>query len=166
MCYRHVDIRAAVAIDEGLIAKHFMPHTIFRADRSIQPGEQFREVLDRALLCARAILAVVGEGWSASLTAGKHTWAAREIRLAQDRDIPILPVVLAQYTAVTPTWQPVERPVERLTADTLAPDIDPSILDTEVVTFGLVNPARDIANIAVALTRILPDLPRRENQGP
>lgn len=164
MCYRHIDIRAAVAIDEGLMARHFLPQAIFRADRSIRPGEQFREVLDRAVTGAQVILAIVGEGWSASFAAGKHTWAFRELQQAQERNIPILPVMLAQYyTHGNPIWQPDEQPLERLATHTLAPGIDPNLLSVEGVKFGLVDPARDIANIAAALIRIVPDLHQREH---
>jgi hypothetical protein len=158
MCYRSVDIMPAVIIDEGLITHHFAPHRVFRTDRSIKPGEQFKDVLKRAVRCAQAMVMIVGKNWSSSLAAGNHRWAFEEILQAQDNSIPILPVVLTRYMAGgSPTWEPVERPLEQLSADTLPPGIDRSLLDTEPVTVGTINPRRDIANVAAALTRLVPE---------
>jgi hypothetical protein len=162
LCYRWVDTMAGVAIDNLLIPA-YGEENIFRADRSLRPGEPFKQPLNEAVERASAMIAIVGLGWAQSLRDGKHEWALYEILQAQEHDVPVLPVYLTRThygheETGSDEWQPIERPLETLTGEDLPMGVDPAFLDAEYLTFGTSHPREEGRRIVQALGRLVPTL--------
>lgn len=155
---------AAVAIDELLIPT-YGEENIFRSDRSIRPGEDFKRALNDGVERASAMIAIVGLGWAQSLREGKHEWVLYEILQAQRCKVPILPVYLTRThygheETGSMEWQPIERPLESLTPETLPAGVDHAFLEAERLTFGTSRPREESRLIVEALGRLVPHLSR------
>lgn len=154
--YRHVDIMAAVAIDELLIP-HYGEHNIFRADRSLRPKDDYKEILHRAVARAGIVLALIGHNWSQSLIDGKHDWVLVELENADRHQVPTLPVYITRTHNEHDErmeWTPVERPLETLSHESLPPSISPKFIQREGVTFGTTKPREDIEDIRKVIEHI------------
>lgn len=94
------DMFAAVALDDRLSAA-FGPQAVFRAARSIKPGEDYSEAIRAALAECAVMLVLVGEGWAGSFRrtpapagAPDIDWVELEIDTALRRGIAVIPVLL------------------------------------------------------------------------
>lgn len=162
LCYRWCDIMAGVALDL-LLTDRLGDNRVFRADRSIKPGENFKQVLNEAALRSSAMLAIIGPGWAETLKSGQHEWALYEIIQAQEEGIPILPVYITRThyeheETGSDEWQPIERPHESLTAEGLPPGVNPSFLEAGYLTFGTSHPREEADRIIAALDSVVTDL--------
>lgn len=141
---------------DELLVPWFGEETIFRADRSLQEGELYKEALFKAVACASVMLAIIGSNWAQSLVERRHDWVLLELSEAQEYKVPILPVFITrvhnEHTAAM-RWRPVERHLEHVTKDTLPPGVPSNLLDGEYVTFGTRAPKEDAWRVAEAIGR-------------
>src|SRR5687768_1188185 len=159
--YRHVDIMAAVAIDELLIP-HYGEQNIFRADRSLRPKDDYKEILHRAVARAGIVLALVGHNWSQSLIDGRHDWVIVELQNADKHDVPMLPISITRTHNDHDDdmrWTPVEKPVETLTRETLPLSIPQKLIEGKSATFGTTKPREDVENIQEIIEHIFTEAP-------
>jgi TIR domain len=119
--YRTGDQAAAAAYIEQGLSYRFDRGAIFRASRSIPPGEDFEDTILAAVREADVLLAVMGRGW---LTAAdrhgrrmiddEHDWVRREIVEALDHGVRVVPVLVdgsprLEVEALPPALQPLAR---------------------------------------------------------
>jgi hypothetical protein len=102
LCYRAgVDAYAAALLDEKL-SRVFGANEVFRASRSIAPGESYPEVIERSIKACETMLVLVGPGWAAltdrdgvPLLRRPDDWVRTEINIAITNCIRIIPVLLS-----------------------------------------------------------------------
>lgn len=161
--YRYVDIMAAVALDE-MLTPYYGTHAIFRADRSLQPGQPYNTIIPYAAGRASIMLVIIGQGWAQSLTEGKHRWALQELRYAEDARTSMLPICL-RWTHNDHNsdmlWTPVEVPTEVIDANGLPECIPVRLLDNEPAFFGTRQPKEDVVDITRVIETIAPKLVSR-----
>ncbi|WP_329254844.1 toll/interleukin-1 receptor domain-containing protein [Streptomyces sp. NBC_01478] len=90
----------AVLIDTALCAR-FGPEAVFRASRSIRPGEDFAETILGAVRESSVLLAVIGPRWLDAVDAHGRPrlhdpadWVRREILQAFHSGVRVVPVLL------------------------------------------------------------------------
>jgi len=96
------------------LVQHFSRETVFKDVDSIPLGIDFRQHLEGALSQCRVLLAVMGERWS-----GTDATTARrriddpsdhvrlELELALARNIPVIPVLVRNFSIPTPDKLPL-----------------------------------------------------------
>jgi len=90
----------AVLLDREL-SRTFGPDKIFRAGRSIPPGADWEAAIHTALRRSRALIAVIGPRWlatvapAATLDNSPH-WTRQEIQAALADGTRVIPVLLGQ----------------------------------------------------------------------
>jgi hypothetical protein len=114
ICYRRKDTRhVADRIYQGLAAK-FGPDSVFKDVNSVPLGNDFRRVIEEAVMQCDALLTVIGEQWL-SITDEKgvrrledpNDYVRLEIETALSRGIPVIPVIADQATVPRPEELPV-----------------------------------------------------------
>ncbi|MFG2075976.1 toll/interleukin-1 receptor domain-containing protein [Nonomuraea maritima] len=86
--------KTALLIDKELSGILGGEDHVFRATRSIKPGQHFPEELLRNVRRATVVLAVIGPAWCESLKLrDKDDWVRRELLEALTLDIPVVPVL-------------------------------------------------------------------------
>ena len=95
------------------LVQHFSRDTVFKDVDSIPLGIDFRQHLESALSQCRVLLAVMGERWSGTETAaGKRRiddpsdHVRLELELALARNIPVIPVLVRNFSIPTPDKLP------------------------------------------------------------
>jgi len=98
--YRAQEQAGYAALLDRELAERFGPGAVFRASRSIRPGDDFvRAILENLRLC-RVLLAVIGPEWLASGRSGhdqqgdEPDWVHREIAEALTHGIRVIPVLV------------------------------------------------------------------------
>lgn len=98
--YRSSDAGWAVHLDNVLSAR-FGSDRVFRASRSIQPGEDFIDRILSAVESSKVLVAVVGPGWlnATDRTGGRaldneRDWVRREIAHALRQRVQVLPLLV------------------------------------------------------------------------
>jgi len=158
--YRYVDIMSAVALDTMLIPR-YGARSIFRADRSLQPGDLYKTIIPQAAARASLMLVIIGHNWGQSLAEGRHRWALTELHEAKNANTPMLPVCLRRTLndhASDMRWNPVEVPAEMISANSLPECIPDCLLDNNPVFFGTQQPSEDTAAITKVIETIAPEL--------
>jgi len=99
--YRTGDEEGSAALIEGGLSRRFGNDKIFRASKSIRLGEDFEQVILRAVRRSNALIAVIGARW---LTApdghggraldNEADWTRREIVEALMCDVLVIPVLI------------------------------------------------------------------------
>ena len=85
--------KTAQIIDTALSAR-FGSERVIRAAKSIQPGENYVEGLLSRVAASSALIAVIGPTWESSpRLSDPQDWVRREILLAMERGIYIIPVL-------------------------------------------------------------------------
>ncbi|WP_020501584.1 toll/interleukin-1 receptor domain-containing protein [Sciscionella marina] len=98
--YRTGDEAGLAAMIERDLAGRFGHAEVFRASKSIEPGEDFSEGLVRGVRGARVLLAVIGARWFARSENGCRLvddpadWPRREIQEALALGIAVVPVLV------------------------------------------------------------------------
>ncbi|HEV8692429.1 MAG TPA: toll/interleukin-1 receptor domain-containing protein, partial [Ideonella sp.] len=87
LSYRRVDGDYALLLHAWL-TERFGAEEVFWDRDDIEAGQDFRRVLSQQLRDCRALIALVGPGWSAS------EWVQKEIATALRRKILVLPVLV------------------------------------------------------------------------
>jgi len=156
--YRYVDVAAATHLD-ALLCSEYGDQNIFRADRSLQPGDLYDDILSVAAARAAIMLVLIGQDWAKSLVAGRHNWVFVEMDVADNNDVPLLPVFLTRVHNEhdeRKLWTPIERPHEAIVAlHDLPPGVPRSLLVTQQVTFGTMQPEADARQIIRAIDAIV-----------
>lgn len=100
--YRRSDSDVAAGRLAGDLAEIFGRGAIFRDVDTLHPGENYITALDRALDSCAALIAMIGPRWAnIADDAGRRRledpadWVRAEIRRALERDVPVIPVLLA-----------------------------------------------------------------------
>jgi len=101
--YRRSDSKVFTDRIYDYLANHFGPDAVFRDVQSIQYGERFPERLRNAVNICQVMLVVMGPTW-ATVTdndgqqrlANPQDWVRLEIEGGLARDIPMIPILLAE----------------------------------------------------------------------
>lgn len=99
--YRTGDGDKTAALLDQELKRRFGPRHVFRASRSIAPGEDFTDALPDALRHSRLLLAVIGPDWTnfRSRLSDPEDWVRKEILRAFEYELPVVPVLDGRRTA-------------------------------------------------------------------
>ncbi|MFD4640389.1 toll/interleukin-1 receptor domain-containing protein [Lentzea sp. NPDC058436] len=143
LCYRSAhDAYVAAYLDEKL-SQLFGRDTVFRATRSVAPGESYDKAIMGALESCRVMLVIIGPTWRDELAAhddAQEDWVRTEITKALAHDKKVIPVLLSR----TP----------RLTTSELPPDMI-GLAMQQHVTFEHREPEADLGRLVAVLERAL-----------
>ncbi len=147
--YRGADAGWAVHLDTVLSAR-FGPDRVFRASRSIRPGEDFVDRILSTVESASVLVVIIGPGWAEAPGAtgerkigDENDWVRREIAHAIRRRIPVLPVLIDN----TPPLR--------------EPDLPPDIAQLARCQYLRVNyraAQTDVRRVGDELARLVPEL--------
>jgi len=98
--YRTGDGEKTAALIDQELSRRFGPQHIFRASRSITPGEAYPDSLLAALRRSCLLLAVVGPDWTSFRTRlhDPEDWVRREIEEAFSCELPVVPILDGRKT--------------------------------------------------------------------
>jgi hypothetical protein len=98
--YRTGDGEKTAALIDQELSRRFGPKAIFRASKSIAPGQAYPETLLRALRRSSLLLAVVGPDWTNFRTRlhDPEDWVRKEIEEAFACGLPVVPVLDGRKT--------------------------------------------------------------------
>ncbi|MEU5087708.1 TIR domain-containing protein [Streptomyces sp. NPDC021356] len=98
--YRTGDGEKTAALLDQELSRRFGPQHIFRASKSIAPGEAYPEKLLAALRGSALLLAVVGPDWTNFRTRlnDPEDWVRREIEEAFACEVPVVPILDGRKT--------------------------------------------------------------------
>jgi hypothetical protein len=121
LCYRSREEAYAAALLDQKLSGVFGPPDVFRAGRCIPPGASYPDVLRSALDACQRLLVLIGPQWAASFRPDEEPaidafasspesvdWVRYEIADALRRNVPILPVLLADAQRPRTTDLPVD----------------------------------------------------------
>lgn len=100
ICYRSVDSPYAATLVDHVLSPHFGPDVVFRASRSIDPGDDFEEKIFEAIRSASVLLAVIGPGWldaedeNGRKLDNRQDMVRREILAAREHGVRVVPVLV------------------------------------------------------------------------
>ncbi|GAB6902174.1 toll/interleukin-1 receptor domain-containing protein [Kineosporia succinea] len=146
--YRSEDPGWSVVLDREL-GKVFGAEQVFRASRTMQMGESFPERIRRGVRDASVLLAVIGPRWLEPGEDGRRRiddpddWVRREIRLALESGLLIVPVLVDG--------------VRPLIAEDLPADVRP-IADRQYIRLGHKEADADIGLLIARLRQRVPEL--------
>lgn len=145
--YRRQDDAYAAAYLDDFLSRVFGRDEIFRAGRSIPPGEDYERCIRAAVQNCLCMLVVVGPRWAQSFSLDDDgvDWVHLEISQALSREIPVIPVLLSG--------------VSRLSIDGL-PSGFSALSKLQYLRFDYRNTDQDLAYIASELRRATPALGR------
>jgi hypothetical protein len=110
--YRSSDAGWAVHLDNALSAR-FGADRVFRASRSIQPGEDFIDRILSTVEASNVLMAVIGPGWLAATDKdgvraldNGGDWVRREIAHAFRRRVQVLPLLVDNAPPLEPAGLP------------------------------------------------------------
>jgi hypothetical protein len=108
LCYRSREEAYAAALLDEKLSGVFGPADVFRAGRCIPPGESYPDMLRSALDESERLVVLIGPQWAASFRPDEESaadrfvsapesvdWVRYEIANALGKNVPILPVLLA-----------------------------------------------------------------------
>jgi TIR domain len=112
--YRSADSGWAVLLDHELSAR-FGTDNVFRASRSVRPGQDFPDRIRHAVRASLVMIAVIGPGWSTATDPtgcrrldNAHDWVRQEIALAFRTHVPVLPVLTDHTPPLNTTHLPAD----------------------------------------------------------
>ncbi|MEV0176266.1 toll/interleukin-1 receptor domain-containing protein [Streptomyces sp. NPDC050803] len=136
--------QAAATLDNALRAR-FGNERVYRASRSISPGDRFDDDLITNVRHSSVLLALIGDRWLDKPVLGNDDdWVTKEILEAYRYDIRIIPVLIGRRT---------ERPAKR--------DLPDSLLwlpDCQTLRYDHQNDERDLKHIGDSLAALVPAL--------
>ncbi len=108
MSYRREDSRGHADHLYDNLRRRFGPRSIFRDLDSIEPGDDFEDVLRAALARCDAVVVVIGKDWLEIRDAQGNRrlddptdFVRMEVRAALKRNIPVIPVLVNEATMPT-----------------------------------------------------------------
>lgn len=130
--YRHSDSKALTDRLVEHLSERLGPGNVFRDVGSIEPGDDFTEVLAESLDHCDTALVLIGESWfeaedehGARRLENPEDWVRREILAVLERDIRVIPVLLDDTKMPRERDFPAPlRPLARRQAVKLRPDPD------------------------------------------
>ncbi|MDA3647043.1 TIR domain-containing protein [Saccharopolyspora indica] len=147
----------AVAIEQGLSIR-FGSERIFRASKSIRPGENYQTRLATASAAARALLVLIGPKWldardeNGNLKlADENDWTRKEILNARESGARIIPVLCGRKT-------------DRLSAAKLPAELR-FLADLQSIIYDTGSAEADMDKIAAHLADLVPGLELRKSAG-
>lgn len=114
LCYRSGDDAYAAALIDDRLSRVFGAAGVFRASRSIRPGESYSEVILRELEQCETMLVVVGPTWVERLhpggcgSAGDVDWVRTEIATALNNGTRVIPILLSRTPRLVERQLPVD----------------------------------------------------------
>lgn len=142
LCYRSGDDAYAAALIDERLSLEFGPESVFRASRSILPGEAYSEAIFRALENCKTVLVIIGPTWIDKLrwaTANAaDDWVRIEIAKALNSSALVIPVLLSR--------------VPRLERQSIPPDIA-ELAEKQYLKFEHRNVTGDAEQLIAALKR-------------
>jgi hypothetical protein len=151
--YRTGDGEKIAALIEQNLSDRFGEERIFRASKSIVPGESYPDKLLSAVRRSEVLLAVIGEGWSRRAELhDQDDWVRREILEAFTCGIEVIPVLEGRRT-------------ERLNASDL-PVTLARLADVQSVRLDLHEAREGLTRIGDLLARKLPSLKAVDRAAP
>jgi hypothetical protein len=148
--YRTGDEEATATLVERELSRVFGDTNVFRASKSISPGQRFPLEIRRAVRRSSVLLAVIGERWLRTGPGGGRTaledpddWVRREIAEAFDTGVLVVPLLVGR--------------AGRLGYEDL-PDELAELADCQYVRFDHRNADSDLSRLAARLTDALPEL--------
>ena len=100
LSYRREDSRTMTSWLHEKLVERYGKDNVFRDINSIQPTENFRKRIGRALKDCDFVVAVIGPGWRGQTADGQsrivnnNDWVRVEVETALQLDIPLLPVLV------------------------------------------------------------------------
>lgn len=141
LCYRSGDDAYAAAYLDERLSRTFGRNAVFRAGRSIPPGDTYADNLERALKDCRYVIVLIGGSWCDRFgppgDTGERDWVRFEIATAHRNGARTIPILLGQ----TP----------RLTPDRLPPDLA-FLADRQNLRFDHRTADADVAALIAALS--------------
>ncbi|MDC0769669.1 toll/interleukin-1 receptor domain-containing protein [Streptomyces sp. HD] len=136
--------QAAATLDNALRARFGDGH-VYRASRSIAPGDAFDHDLVNNVRRSSVLLALIGNHWLDKPTLGHDDdWVTKEILEAFRHDIRIIPVLIGRRT---------ERPAKRDLPDALL-----WLTDCQTLRYDHQTDERDLKHIGDQLAELVPTL--------
>lgn len=152
--YRAGDGEQAAALIERDLSRRFGSERVFRAGKSIRPGEDYRHVLSAASSAARVLLAIIGPKWLSldgdNGTSGLHdeeNWTRKEILNAFDHRAHVIPIILGRERKYLST---MKLPAE------LA-----QLANVQAIALDINDPEPGLTKIAKILVELVPGLTDR-----
>ncbi|WP_035796769.1 toll/interleukin-1 receptor domain-containing protein [Kitasatospora mediocidica] len=143
--YRTGDGEKNAAVIDRELSRRFGEDRIFRASKSIKPGDRFAQELLANVRRSGVLLAVMGQGWSASRALyDEADWVRREILEALACGIPVIPVLDG-------------RKAERLRAADLPVELA-LLAEVQSLRLDLQNALPDLERIGDAVADLVPAL--------
>lgn len=104
--FRGKDQAGYAALLDRELSAEFGAGAVFHSSRSIEPGQDFVEILLARLAGSSVLLAVIGPDWTSYLrsSADSHDWVRREIAVALSHGISVIPI-LVEDAAMPPESQ-------------------------------------------------------------
>ncbi|MFF2652942.1 toll/interleukin-1 receptor domain-containing protein [Streptomyces sp. NPDC058045] len=155
--YRTGDGEKTAALLDQELKRRFGEQHIFRASRSINPGEAYPEVLMSTLQRSCLLLAVIGPDWTnfRSKLNNPEDWVRKEILEAFNCELPVVPILDGRRTNRLSTDELPEE-LKRL-ADLQSVPFDTHDVDTCVKRIG---------DLVAEMVPELKDLDQAEDQAP
>jgi hypothetical protein len=103
LCYRAGDDAYAAALLDEKLSHTFGADQVFRASRSIPPGESYSDAIMRAIKECETMLVLIGPNWTRHaddagvvLLSRPDDWVRTEIATALSSDVRVIPVLLSR----------------------------------------------------------------------
>lgn len=142
LCYRSGDDAYAAALLDEKLSDSVGRENVFRASRSVAPGESYSEAIMTALEDCDTVLVIIGTTWQEHIakndpaTRNQDDWVRTEIATALRHGKRVIPLLLSR--------------AQRLTAANLPPDIS-DLAYKQYLKFEHRNVDMDLARIMAAL---------------
>jgi TIR domain len=114
--YRNGDEEATATVIDQELSRRFGSDQVFRASKSIQPGEDYIPGLLDAVRNSQVLLVVIGSRWLAAVDGqgrnrlyDKDDWIRREILEAFEHGVRVIPVLIGR---TQPRLDPADLPPE------------------------------------------------------
>jgi hypothetical protein len=95
--YRRTDTADFTVALYNQLRDYFKDEDIFKDINTIQPGQDFAEVLEEALDRCSVVLVVIGQGWAgkdSNRLLNADDWVRQEVANALDRKLRVIPVLV------------------------------------------------------------------------
>jgi hypothetical protein len=145
--YRTGDGERTAALLDQELSRRFGQDRVFRASRSIAPGQAYPEVLLTALRRSSVLLAVVGPDWTnfRSRLQDPDDWVRKEIETAFECGLIVVPVLDGRKT-------------DRLSGATLPPELA-RLADLQSVPFDTTHDTEaGVRRIGDLISELIPEL--------
>jgi len=113
LCYRSGDDAYAAALLDEKLSNVFGVDDIFRASRSIRPGESYTSVIMQALKQCETMLVIIGPRWVDSIgtveglpAPADQDWVRIEISTALENQANVIPLLLSRTSRLDPRRLP------------------------------------------------------------